>query len=114
MGWPLPHPAPTALRNSRKRRTRDRAGRIDFVPRWYSFRLSGDATGVWLPSTDVLPLERRLLLALVRQCWFCGKDRTLASSISGTLEGTGKICNECVTAAADAMAKRAHEMPHEP
>jgi hypothetical protein len=60
------------------------------------FVLGGAATGLWLASTELVRLERNVVLALAGRCSFCGKERDEVHALVGTVGRATKICDECI------------------
>jgi hypothetical protein len=73
--------------------------------RRFLFMLGGGAAGIWLASTGLIRLERRLVLALGGECSFCGKKHREVRTLLGTFDRPWKICDECVELCTSILAE---------
>jgi hypothetical protein len=67
--------------------------------------LGGATPGIWLASTGLVRLERRLLLTVAGSCSFCGKAGAEVLTLVGAAGRSVRICDECVGLCCDIVAE---------
>jgi ATP-dependent protease Clp ATPase subunit len=67
--------------------------------------LGGAVAGLWLPSTGLIRLERKFVLAVAGTCSFCGMPHHATRTLIGTAGVPTRICDECIGLCCDILGE---------